>query len=175
MSYICNANNSEMGNLHTTNTAKYSVFSGVTSVIRCGLFAKHSQGVRSLFVNTRKTCYTMRTTNKQARMVKNSSRFARIWKGQARLFSLFTITRTFDNFNDACAWYAKYQEGWRYHHAVAVLWQGCTSRTPKRYLHDAMLGGKEWALFKERGITTQAQCDYLLNSKDFEVGYGTAY
>lgn len=70
--YICNANNSEMGNLHTKNTA-LGVFSGVTSVIRCGLFAKHIQGVRSLFVHTRKTCYTMRTTNKQATKANNSN------------------------------------------------------------------------------------------------------
>lgn len=70
--YICNANNSEMGNLHTKNTA-LGVFSGVTSVIRCGLFAKHIQGVRSLFVHTRKTCYTMRTTNKQAMKAKYSN------------------------------------------------------------------------------------------------------
>lgn len=75
--YICNANNPEMGNLHTKNTA-LGVFSGVTSVIRCGLFAKHIQGVRSLFVHTRKTCYTMRTTNKQATKAKDSSRFATI-------------------------------------------------------------------------------------------------
>lgn len=115
----------------------------------------------------------MRTINKQAMEVKHSS-IQRIWKGQARLFGLITITRTFDNFNDACAWYEKSQEGWRYNNAVAVLWQGCTRRTPKRFLHDAMLGGKEWALFKERGITSQAQCDYLLNSKDFEIGYGVA-
>lgn len=74
--YICNANNSEMGNLHTKNTA-LGVFSGVTSVIRCGLFAKHIQGVRSLFVHTRKTCYTMRTTNKQAMKAKNSTLSAR--------------------------------------------------------------------------------------------------
>lgn len=74
--YICNANNSEKGNLHTKNTA-LSVFSGVTSVIRCGLFAKHIQGVRSLFVHTRKTCYTMRTTNKQATKAKNSNLSAR--------------------------------------------------------------------------------------------------
>lgn len=75
--YICNANNSEMGNLHTKNTA-LGVFSGVTSVIRCGLFAKHIQGVRSLFVHTRKTCYTMRTTNKQATKAKNSNLYAHI-------------------------------------------------------------------------------------------------
>lgn len=74
--YICNANNSETGNLHTKNTA-LSVFSGVTSVIRCGLFAKHIQGVRSLFVHTRKTCYIMRTTNKQAMKAKNSNLYAR--------------------------------------------------------------------------------------------------
>lgn len=66
-----------MGNLHTKNTA-LGVFSGVTSVIRCGLFAKHIQGVRSLFVHTRKTCYTMRTTNKQATKAKNSNLYAHI-------------------------------------------------------------------------------------------------
>ncbi len=70
--YICNANNSNKENIHTKNTA-LSVFSGVTSVLRCGLFAKHIQGVRSLFVHTRKTCYTMRTTNKQATKAKNSN------------------------------------------------------------------------------------------------------
>lgn len=167
--YICNANNSEMGNLHTTNTAKYSVFSGVTSVIRCGLFAKHIQGVRSLFVHTRKTCYTMRTTNKQARMVKHSNRYARIWKGQVVYFGSIEITRTFTRKADAVAWYEKHQEGWRYNHAVAVVWQGCTSRTPKRHLHDAMLGGAEWQLWKHRGIASQAHCDYLLNSLDYEI------
>lgn len=78
--YICNANNSEMGNLHTKNTA-LGVFSGVTSVIRCGLFAKHIQGVRSLFVHTRKTCYTMRTTNKQATKAKNSNLLRNITLG----------------------------------------------------------------------------------------------
>lgn len=70
--YICDANNSNKENIHTKNTA-LSVFSGVTSVLRCGLFAKHIQGVRSLFVYTRKTCYTMRTTNKQATQAKNSN------------------------------------------------------------------------------------------------------
>ena len=74
--YICNANNSNKENIHTKNTA-LSVFSGVTSVLRCGLFAKHIQGVRSLFVHTRKTCYTMRTTNKQAMKAKNSNLYAR--------------------------------------------------------------------------------------------------
>lgn len=99
----------------------------------------------------------------------------KLWRGQAILFGCLHISRNFKTFNDAVAWYDKYQEGWRYNYAVAVLWQGVTRRTPKRFLHDAMLGGKEWELVKERGITTQAQCDYLLNSKDFEVGYGTAY
>lgn len=110
----------------------------------------------------------MRTISKQASKVKYSS-LQRIWKGQARLFGLMTITRTFDNFDDACAWYDQYQEGWRYNNAVAVVWQGVTSRTPKQFYHDAMLGGKEWALAKERGITSQAQCDYLLNSKDLRL------
>lgn len=123
----------------------------------------------ALFLYNAKLVRQMPNNNKQAIMAKNSSRYARIWKGQARLLGLITITRTFDNFNDACAWYDKYQEGWRYNNAVAVLWQGVTRRTPKRFLHDAMLGGKEWELVKERGIVSQAQCDYLLNSLDYEI------
>ena len=70
--YICNATNPAMDNIHTKNTA-LGVFSGVTSVIRCGFVAKLLQGVRSLFVHTRKTCYTMRQTNKQAMKAKNSN------------------------------------------------------------------------------------------------------
>lgn len=173
LSYICSAKRLNRGDIHTNNAAIYSASSCVQR-FPLGCLATIQRGVRSLFVHTRKTCYTMPNTNKQAAKVKYSS-LQRIWKGQARLFGSITITRTFDNFNDACAWYDKYQEGWRYNNAVAVLWQGVTRRTPKRFLHDAMLGGKEWELVKERGITTQAQCDYLLNSKDFEVGYGTAY
>lgn len=88
--YICNANNSGTGNLHTKNTA-LSVFSGVTSVIRCGLFAKHIQGVRSLFVHTRKTCYTMRTTNKQAMKVKYSNLFRNIILGTIITVSIFLL------------------------------------------------------------------------------------
>lgn len=111
----------------------------------------------------------MRTINKQATTAKHSNRYARIWKGQVVYFGSIEITRTFTNFDDACAWYDKHQEGWRYNHAVAVLWQGCTRRTPKRYLHDAMLGGAEWQLWKHRGIASQAHCDYLLNSLDYEI------
>lgn len=72
--YICNATNPAMGNTHTTNTAKYSVFSGVTSVIRCGFVAKLIQGVRSLFVHTNAKLVTqMRQTDKQATQAKNSN------------------------------------------------------------------------------------------------------
>lgn len=76
--YICNATNPAMGNTHTTNTAKYSVFSGVTSVIRCGFVAKLIQGVRSLFVHTNAKLVTqMRQTDKQATKAKNSNLYAR--------------------------------------------------------------------------------------------------
>lgn len=75
--YICNATNPAMGNTHTTNTAKYSVFSGVTSVIRCGFVAKLIQGVRSLFVHTNAKLVTqMRQTDKQATTAKHSNRSA---------------------------------------------------------------------------------------------------
>ena len=77
--YICNATNPAMGNTHTTNTAKYSVFSGVTSVIRCGFVAKLIQGVRSLFVHTNAKLVTqMRQTDKQATKAKNSNLYAHI-------------------------------------------------------------------------------------------------
>ena len=165
--YICNANNSEMGNLHTKNTA-LGVFSGVTSVIRCGLFAKHIQGVRSLFVHTRKTCYTMRTTNKQATKANNSNLYAPIFKGQALYFGWLLINRTFTNKADAVAWYERHQDGWRYRNAVAVVWQGCTKKTPRKWLKYALCGGEEWQLAINRGIRSQAQCDYILYSHDCE-------
>lgn len=77
--YICNATNPAMGNTHTINTAKYSVFSGVTSVIRCGFVAKLIQGVRSLFVHTNAKLVTqMRQTDKQATKAKNSNLYAHI-------------------------------------------------------------------------------------------------
>lgn len=77
--YICNATNPAMGNTHTTNTAKYSVFSGVTSVIRCGFVAKLIQGVRSLFVHTNAKLVTqMRQTDKQATKANNSNLYAHI-------------------------------------------------------------------------------------------------
>lgn len=77
--YICNATNPAMGNTHTTNTAKYSVFSGVTSVIRCGFVAKLIQGVRSLFVHTNAKLVTqMRQTDKQATKAKDSNLYAHI-------------------------------------------------------------------------------------------------
>lgn len=165
--YICNANNSEMGNLHTKNTA-LGVFSGVTSVIRCGLFAKHIQGVRSLFVHTRKTCYTMRTTNKQATKAKNSNLYAPIFKGQALYFGWLLINKTFTQKADAVAWYERHQDGWRYRNAVAVVWQGCTKKTPRKWLKYALCGGAEWQLAINRNIRSQADCDYILYSNDYE-------
>ena len=102
-------------------------------------------------------------------MVKNSSRYARIFKGQVVYFGSIIITRTFTRKADAVAWYEAHQQGWRYRHAIAVVWQGCTHTTPMCSLHDAMVGGAEWRLWKERGITSQAHCDYLLNSLDYEI------
>lgn len=71
--YICNATNPNTDNIHTKNTAKYSVSSCVLSVIRWGFVAKLIRGIRSFFVHTRKTCYTMLQTNKQATKANNSN------------------------------------------------------------------------------------------------------
>ena len=76
--YICNATNPNTDNIHTKNTAKYSVSSCVLSVIRWGFVAKLIRGIRSFFVHTRKTCYTMLQTNKQATKAKNSNLYAHI-------------------------------------------------------------------------------------------------
>jgi hypothetical protein len=111
----------------------------------------------------------MPNNNKQASKAKYSNLYARIFKGQVVYFGSIIITRTFTRKADAVAWYEKHQQGWRYHHAVAVLWQGCTHRTPERFLHDAVAGGAEWQLWKHRGIASQAHCDYLLNSLDYEI------
>lgn len=70
--YICNATNPNTDNIHTKNTAKYSVSSCVLSVIRWGFVAKLTRGIRSFFVHT-KTCYTMPQTNKQATKANNSN------------------------------------------------------------------------------------------------------
>lgn len=71
--YICIATNPNTDNIHTKNTAKYSVSSCVLSVIRWGFVAKLIRGIRSFFVHTRKTCYTMLQTNKQATKANNSN------------------------------------------------------------------------------------------------------
>lgn len=71
--YICNANTTQRVVGHTNNTA-ISVFPCGTSASRsCVVFAKLTKEIRSLFVHTRKTCYTMRTPNKQATKAKNSN------------------------------------------------------------------------------------------------------
>ena len=167
--YICNVTNPAMGNTHTINTAKYSVFSGVTSVIRCGFVAKLIQGVRSLFVHTNAKLVTqMRQTDKQATKAKNSNLYAPIWKGQAIYFGWLLINRTFTQKADAVAWYERHQEGWRYRNAVAVVWQGCTKKTPRKWWKYALCGSEEWQLAINRGIRSQADCDYILYSNDYE-------
>lgn len=72
--YICNANTTLRVVEHTDNTA-ISVFPCGTSAPRsCVVFAKLTKEIRSLFVHTKsKTCYTMRTPNKQATQAKNSN------------------------------------------------------------------------------------------------------
>ena len=71
--YICNANTTQRVVGHTDNTA-ISVFPcGISAPRRCVVFAKLTKEIRSLFVHTKsKTCYTMRTPNKQAMKAKNS-------------------------------------------------------------------------------------------------------
>lgn len=72
--YICNANTTQCVVKHTNNTAINSVFPCGTSAPRsCVVFAKLIQGVRSLFVHTKQTCYIMRTPNKQATKAKYSN------------------------------------------------------------------------------------------------------
>lgn len=77
--YICNANTTQRVVRHTNNTA-LSVFPFGTSATRsCVVFAKLKRGIRSLFVHTKsKTCYNMRTPNKQATKAKNSNLYAHI-------------------------------------------------------------------------------------------------
>ena len=167
--YICNANTTQRVVGHTNNTA-ISVFPCGTSASRsCVVFAKLTKEIRSLFVHTkRKTCYTMRTPNKQATKAKNSNLYAPIFKGQALYFGWLLINRTFTNKADAVAWYERHQEGWRYRNAVAVVWQGCTKKTPRKWLKYALCGGEEWQLAINRGIRSQADCDYILYSNDYE-------
>lgn len=113
----------------------------------------------------------MRTNNKQATPVKYSSRFAPIWKGQAIFFGWLKITKNFTSKDDAVAWYERYQQqGFRYRNAIAVVWQGCKIRTPQRFLKDALCGGEEWQLAMQKRAKSQAQCDYIIYSNDYEEG-----
>jgi hypothetical protein len=91
-----------------------------------------------------------------------------IWKGQALLFGWLKITKTFTRKSDAVAWYERYQSGWRYRNAIAVVWQGCTERTPSKWLKCSLCGGEAWQLANARSATSQAQCDYILYSNDYE-------
>lgn len=167
--YICNATNLEC-EVYTYRNTALSVSSCCTSAPRSrGFVAKLFKGVRSLFVHTkRKTCSTMRQTDKQATKAKNSNLYAPIWKSQAIYFGWLLINKTFTNKADAVAWYERHQEGWRYRNAVAVVWQGCTKKTPRKWLKYALCGGEEWQLAINRGIRSQAQCDYILYSNDYE-------
>ena len=77
--YICNATNLEC-EVYTYRNTALSVSSCCTSAPRSrGFVAKLFKGVRSLFVHTkRKTCSTMRQTDKQATKAKNSNLYAHI-------------------------------------------------------------------------------------------------
>lgn len=96
------------------------------------------------------------------------SNTAQVWRGQAIIFGWLKINKTFTNKADAVAWYNRYQQGWRYRNAVAVVWQGCTAKTAHAFLKDAMLGGDEWRLAMCRHIKSQAACDYILYCDDYE-------
>lgn len=166
--YICNATNLESEGNTYRNTA-YCVSSRCTSAPRSRGFVAKLGRVRSLFVNTRKTCSTMLQTNKQATKAKNSNLYAPIFKGQALYFGWLLINKTFTNKADAVAWYERHQEGWRYRNAVAVVWQGCTKKTPRKWLKYALCGGEEWQHAINRGIRSQEQCDYILYTNDYEL------
>ena len=162
--YICNANTTLRVVGHTNNTA-ISVFPCGTSASRsCVVFAKLTKEIRSLFVHTRLTCYTMRTPNKQATKAKDSNLYAPIYKGQALYFGWLLINKTFTSKADAVAWYDKHQQGWRYRNAVAVVWQGCTRRTPSKWLKCSLCGGEAWQLAINRFARNQAQCDAILQT-----------
>lgn len=157
--YICNATNPK--GLQTYYKYDFKRILWSTSVTRW-VCRKTIQGVRSLFVHNAQLVRQMRQTNKQAMKAKNSNLYAPIWKGQAIYSGWLTITRTFTNKADAVAWYDKHQEGWRYRHAVAVLWQGCKAGTRKKHLKDALVGGDAWAIAKAGNITCQAQYDNFI-------------
>lgn len=166
--YICNAKQQhDVLGIH--KNIAHSVSSCCTSAPSSrGCLATISKRVRSLFVHTkRKTCSTMPNNNKQATTAKNSTRSAKMFRCQAIYFGWLTITRHFSNKADAVAWYNRHQQGWRYRHAVAVIWQGCTRNTPTRFLTDALFGGDEWKLAMCHHILCQADCDYILYSDDY--------
>lgn len=110
----------------------------------------------------------MANNNKQATKAKNSSLYAPIWKGQAIYSGWLIINKTFTDKAKAVAWHEKHQEGWRYNNAVAVVWQGCTKRTANKWLKYSLCGGEEWQLAINRNIRSQAECDYILYSNDYE-------
>lgn len=110
----------------------------------------------------------MRNNNKQAMKAKNSNLYAPIFKCQALYFGWLKITKNFTNREDANAWYDKHQQGWRYRHAVAVVWHA-KLRTPDKHLKNDLVGGDAWKLAKEGRVSSQAQCDYLLYSTDYEL------
>lgn len=122
----------------------------------------------ALFLYNAKLVRQMPNNNKQATKAKNSNLYAPIFKGQALYFGCLLINRTFTQKADAVAWYERHQDGWRYRNAVAVVWQGCTKKTPRKWLKYALCGGEEWQLAINRGIRSQAQCDYILYSNDYE-------
>lgn len=122
----------------------------------------------ALFLYNAKLVRQMPNNNKQATKAKNSNLYAPIWKGQAIYFGWLLINKTFTHKADAVAWYERHQEGWRYRNAVAVVWQGCTKKTPRKWLKYALCGGAEWQLAINRGIRSQADCDYILYSNDYE-------
>ena len=122
----------------------------------------------ALFLYNAKLVRQMPNNNKQAMKAKNSNLYAPIFKGQALYFGWLLINKTFTQKADAVAWYERHQEGWRYRNAVAVVWQGCTKKTPRKWLKYALCGGEEWQLAINRGIRSQADCDYILYSNDYE-------
>lgn len=111
----------------------------------------------------------MRTINKQATKAKNSNLYAPIFKGQALYFGWLLINKTFTSKADAVAWYDKHQQGWRYRNAVAVVWQGCTRRTPSKWLKYSLCGGESWQLAINHIARNQAQCDIILNATQYSL------
>lgn len=111
----------------------------------------------------------MRTALVKGIGAKESNTNPMVWRGQAIIFGWLGITKTFTNKEDAVLWYDRYQQGWRYRKAVAVVWQGCRANTPERFFcKDALLGGAEWRLAREHAIRSTSECAQLLNSSLYE-------